>query len=88
MTNYDDLQKRLQRGSSQIHEANNLIAEAYGVIGALVAENESLRKALLEASEEVAAWGAYASEYFQKKHDLAGCVERIHQAAISKGAQS
>lgn len=44
MINYDDLQKHLQRGSTQIHEANNLIAEAYGVIGALVAENQALRK--------------------------------------------
>lgn len=43
MINYDDLQKRLQRGSTQIHEANNLIAEAYGVIGSLVSANEQFK---------------------------------------------
>ncbi|MFJ4385505.1 hypothetical protein ACIP02_14290 [Pseudomonas sp. NPDC089408] len=52
----------------------------------LRAENEALRKALLEASEEVAAWGAYASEYFQEKHDLAGCVAKLHAAAMAKEA--
>ncbi|MBZ3666624.1 hypothetical protein [Pseudomonas monteilii] len=52
----------------------------------LRAENEGLRKALLEASEEVATWGAYASEYFQEKHDLAGCVAKIHAAAMAKEA--
>lgn len=50
----------------------------------LKAESEALRKALLEASEEVAAWGAYASEYFQEKHDLAGCVAKLHAAAMAK----
>ncbi len=52
----------------------------------LKAENEALRSALLEASEEVATWGAYASEYFQEKHDLAGCVAKIHAAAMAKEA--
>ncbi|MBZ3666250.1 hypothetical protein [Pseudomonas monteilii] len=52
----------------------------------LKAENEVLRKALLEASEEVATWGAYASEYFQQKHDLSGCVAKIHAAAMGKEA--
>lgn len=56
------------------------------VIAGLKAENEALRKALLEASEEVATWGEYASEYFQKKHDLAGCVAKIHAAAMAKEA--
>ncbi|MFK3770812.1 ead/Ea22-like family protein [Pseudomonas putida] len=52
----------------------------------LRAENDGLRKALLEASEEVATWGAYASEYFQEKHDLAGCVAKLHAAAMAKEA--
>ena len=52
----------------------------------LKAENEALRSALLEASEDVATWGAYASEYFQEKHDLAGCVAKIHAAATAKEA--
>ncbi|BCQ68219.1 hypothetical protein PEQA60_22090 [Pseudomonas sp. Eqa60] len=51
------------------------------------AENEALRKLLLDASEEIYAWGSYASDYFQEKHDLEGCVEKFHAAALSKGEQ-
>ncbi|MNC21756.1 hypothetical protein D3C75_697400 [compost metagenome] len=51
----------------------------------LKAENEALRKALLEASEEIETWGAYASPYFQEKYDLSGCVEKFHAAAMGKG---
>ena len=61
--------------------------EAYERVNAeLRAENELLRKNLLEASEEIANWGAYASDYFQEKHDLSGCVAKFHDAAMSKGA--
>ncbi|PRW85447.1 hypothetical protein C7A11_23290 [Pseudomonas simiae] len=54
----------------------------------LKAENEALRKSLLEAAEEIDTWGAYASDYFQEKHDLAGCVAKFHAAAMGKGEQS
>jgi len=57
-------------------------------IARLKAECEGLRKALLEASEEIATWGAYASDYFQEKHDLAGCVAKFHDAAIGREGQS
>ncbi|MGN8278135.1 hypothetical protein, partial [Pseudomonas sp. SMN5] len=53
----------------------------------LLAENEVLRKMLVDASEEVATWGAYASEYFQQKHNLAGCVAKFHDAAMGKAVQ-
>lgn len=33
--------------------------------------------ALADAIEEVEDWGGYASEYFQKKHDLAGRIEDL-----------
>lgn len=79
--------KMLSEGGNRIsydpHGPEVVMAEAYDQ---LRAENEALRKALLEASEEVAAWGAYASEYFQEKHDLAGCVARLHDAAMAKEA--
>lgn len=53
----------------------------------LKAENDALRKLLLEASEEIYTWGAYASTYFQEKHDLEGCVAKFHAAAMGKVVQ-
>lgn len=54
----------------------------------LKAEIEGLRKSLLDAAEEIDAWGSYASDYFQEKHDLAGCVAKFYAAAMGKGEQS
>lgn len=63
--------------------------EAYEQVNAeLKAEVEGLRKSLLDAAEEIDAWGSYASDYFQEKHDLAGCVAKFHAAAMGKGEQS
>ena len=63
--------------------------EAYERVNAeLKAEVEGLRKSLLDAAEEIDAWGSYASDYFQEKHDLAGCVAKFHAAAMGKGEQS
>lgn len=36
-----------------------------------------LLNALKEAREMVAAWGAYASNYFQEKHNLADDLKRL-----------
>jgi hypothetical protein len=44
MTDYEDLQKRCQRGATNLNDANNLLAECYGVLGKLGAENEALRR--------------------------------------------
>ena len=68
---------------------------------ALAIEITSLRKQLKEAErqrdelladlefarDEVANWGMYASEYFRKKHDLGGSIDRIDAAiaAARKG---
>ncbi|MCY1308338.1 hypothetical protein D9M70_583380 [compost metagenome] len=52
----------------------------------LRAEVDGLRTLLTEAAEDIADWGAYAGEYFQQKHDLAGCVAR-YRAALDKGGQ-
>lgn len=43
MTDYEDLQKCCQRGSTNLNDANNLLADCYGMLGRLVAENEALR---------------------------------------------
>jgi hypothetical protein len=44
MTDYEALQKRCQRGATNLNDANNLLADCYGMLGRLVAENEALRR--------------------------------------------
>ena len=39
-------------------------------------ELDKMQKLLSEAANDIADWGAYADEYFQKKHDLAGTVAK------------
>lgn len=46
MTDYTKLQSRCQRGEATLAGANNLLAECYGALGKLTAENERLRKSL------------------------------------------
>lgn len=43
MTDYTELQARCQRGAPTHASANNLLAECYGALGKLIAENEALR---------------------------------------------
>ena len=58
-------------------------------VAELTAEVERLRWLLSEAAEDILNWGSYASEYFQEKHDLAGCVGKYRAAALAgKEAQS
>ena len=49
----------------------------------LIQQRDELLAALKDARELVDDWGAYASNYMQEKHDLAGDLERL-DAAISK----
>lgn len=56
MTDYEDLQKRCQRGATNLNEANNLLAECYGVLGKLGAQNEVLRKALTYIRDTTDDW--------------------------------
>jgi hypothetical protein len=44
------------------------------------AENERLRAALADSIECVEEWGAYAPDYFGKKHNLAGDLARLRSA--------
>lgn len=48
---------------------------------------EGLVKALEQAIADIEDWAAYASPYFQEKHDLAGCLEN-HRTALSTWRQS
>ena len=49
----------------------------------LIQQRDELLAALKDARELVDDWGAYASNYMQEKHDLAGDLDRL-DAAISK----
>ncbi len=52
----------------------------------LHAVNAQLLEALEEAADDIEAWGAYASGYFQTKHDLLGAVNKARAAiAAAKG---
>jgi hypothetical protein len=46
-------------------------------------EIERLRTELLEARDNIGAWGSYASNYFQEKHDLMGDIARIDAVLAS-----
>lgn len=50
MTDYNELQKRCQRGATNLNDANNLLAECYGMLGKLGAEIEALRKRIEDLS--------------------------------------
>jgi hypothetical protein len=47
---------------------------------ALQAENARLREALRLAIDAVEFWAAYATPYFQDKHDLAGDLQKLRAA--------
>jgi uncharacterized membrane protein len=61
----------------------------------LWAERDSLRKsmaqlleALEDAADDIEAWGAYASGYFQTKHDLLGAVNKARAAIAAAKEQA
>lgn len=60
----------------ELHDLRNVTLEIFK------AENAKLRELLSEAADDIESWGAYATDYFQKKHDLAGCVQRFRDAAL------
>lgn len=52
----------------------------------LDALNAELVAALEEAVYEIEDWGAYASPYFQEKHDLEGSIAKV-RAALAKAKE-
>jgi hypothetical protein len=56
------------------------LAQPAGKVGDEIAEW------LEEAAEQIASWGAYASEYFQEKHDLSADVEEFRERAVKARA--
>lgn len=65
--------------SISFNELEDLIATAKDV-ERLKAERDELVSELINAGENIASWGAYAGEYFQKKWDLNGDIQRIKEA--------
>lgn len=59
----------------------NYISDVEVANEALSLQVAQLREALEEAADDISDWGAYASEYFQTKHDLVGCVEKYRAIA-------
>jgi hypothetical protein len=64
--------------AAQCHGRETLRADG------LQAENARLREALRLAIESVEFWAAYASPYFQDKHDLAGDLQKLRAALGEK----
>jgi hypothetical protein len=50
-------------------------------VAKLRADLAAAKKELEEAADDIAAWGAYAGDYFKDKHDLEGDVARVRGAA-------
>lgn len=47
-------------------------------------EIKKLRDKLLEASECISEWGAYADKYFQEKHHLERDIAEFKEAAMQE----
>ncbi len=65
-------------GDHEKHEA--CVAQRWVKADTLKAENARLREALRLAIEAVEFWAAYASPYFQEKHDLAKDLQKLRAA--------
>ena len=65
-----------------IDDAAFIAAANPAAILELIRQRDELLVALKDARELVDDWGAYASNYMQEKHDLAGDLDRL-DAAIS-----
>lgn len=73
----------MKKASELLEESAAPFDAACMMVRDMEAELERLRVLLDEAADCIAGWGAYASEYFQDKHDLAGDVRRFREAASS-----
>ena len=55
-------------------------------IESLQRERDELVALPEEAVQDISDWGAYASEYFQEKWNLNGCIEKYKAALAKLGA--
>lgn len=58
------------------HEPAKWLSEERACAAFIAGKLAALRAVIAEAADDIADWGAYASAYFQEKHDLAGCVAK------------
>jgi hypothetical protein len=77
----------LRRLQSMETESKERILRLEGALTKEVAINAQLLEALGEAADDIESWGAYATEYFQTKHDLLGAVNKA-RAAIAAAKDS
>ena len=77
-----ELEAELKRAQEIVDEQRGAVAKTDADNDELREENQRLRKLLLEAANDIEEWGAYAGDYFQEKHDLAGDVAKYRRAAL------
>lgn len=68
------MRSELSRLRASLKSTESRLAIAVGAL-------EKAANGLDEAADEIGSWGAYAGEYFQEKHDLAGSVAETKNAA-------
>ena len=72
-------------GDFQVAASPDVVLSMIAEIDRLRTQNQALREALKDATDEIESWGAYASEYFQAKHDLAGNVAKFRAIIQAEG---
>lgn len=70
-------------GEHHLMRISERIAVDHGEIMALRHRVGELEAGYAVAIEDIDSWAAYAPEYFQRKHDLSGCVKR-HKKILSR----
>lgn len=61
-----------------------LLAERDAEVERLQSELAQARALLSEAADDIADWGCYASDYYQKRHDLNGNIAKYKNAAQAR----
>jgi hypothetical protein len=75
------------RVQEHVYAGEPLAYEAAAALTAQARRIAELESGYAEAIEDIESWAGYASEYFQDKHDLPGCLAG-HRAALSSGKGS
>lgn len=70
MTDHEDLMKRCQRGATNLNDANNLLADCYGMLGKLGAERDSAAKHWANESNNVQALTAEVVRLTSENEEL------------------
>lgn len=89
MTDYEDLQKRCQRGATNLNDANNLLAECYGTLGAIAAERDQLKAENERLQGMLAEWdrsphGKIVLQNLELRKSLAECTASLEGEVLQK----